>query len=269
MNNPTPAQTYLQLSRGLVDQVEAQLPQIQQAADWFAESILAGRMVQVFGSGHSRIMVEEMWPRYGSFPGFNPIVELSLSFHNLVVGANGQRQAMFLENVSGLAERILRNFALHPTDSALVISSSGCNLVPIEMAAGFKARGLRVVAIISRRHSEASQSKHPEGKRLQDFADLVLDTGAPVGDAMVKIPGLDTPVAPGSTVGGCLLVNAIKAEVAARLTAAGQPPKVLSGAAVVGAKRATEIFEAAYDEHARRLAKLYQTIGLESAGGAT
>jgi len=261
MNHSSPAQTYLQLSRGLVDKVEAQLPQIQQAADWFAQTILAGRMVQVFGSGHSRIMVEEMWPRYGSFPGFNPIVELSLSFHNLVVGANGQRQAMFLENVSGLAERILRNFALRPTDSALVISSSGCNLVPIEMAAGFKTRGLKVVAIISRLHSEASPSKHPERKRLQDFADLVLDTGAPVGDAMVNIPGLDTPVAPGSTIGGCLLINALKAEVALRLTAAGHPPKVLSGAAVVGAKRATDIFEAAYDEHAHRLARLYAESG--------
>ena len=245
MEQPSPAQSYLQLSRGLVDTVESQLPQIQQAADWFAQTILAGRMVQVFGSGHSRIMVEEMWPRYGSFPGFNPIVELSLSFHNLVVGANGQRQAMFLENVSGLAERIVRNFALRPTDSALVISSSGCNLVPIEMAECFQKLGLKVVAIISRRHSEASPSKHPQGKKLQDFADLVLDTGAPVGDAMVKIPGLDTPVAPGSTISGCLLVNAIKAEVAVRLTEAGQPPKVLSGAAVVGTKRATELFEAA------------------------
>ena len=261
MEQPSPAQSYLQLSRGLVDTVESQLPQIQQAADWFAQTILAGRMVQVFGSGHSRIMVEEMWPRYGSFPGFNPIVELSLSFHNLVVGANGQRQAMFLENVSGLAERIVRNFALRPTDSALVISSSGCNLVPIEMAECFQKLGLKVVAIISRRHSEASPSKHPQGKKLQDFADLVLDTGAPVGDAMVKIPGLDTPVAPGSTISGCLLVNAIKAEVAVRLTEAGQPPKVLSGAAVVGTKRATELFEAAYDEHAHRIARLYAESG--------
>src|SRR5216117_3961319 len=143
-----PTNDYLLHCRRLVDSVAAQMASIQQAADWFAKTILAGRMVHVFGSGHSRIMVEEMWPRYGSFPGFNPIVELSLSFHNLVVGANGQRQAMFLENVSGLAERILRNFALRPGDSALVISSSGCNLVPIEMAAGFKARGLRVVAII-------------------------------------------------------------------------------------------------------------------------
>src|SRR5262245_14068321 len=247
----SPSEDYLDQCRKLIDAIEKQRPAIQQAADWFAETILAGRMVHLFGSGHSRILVEEMWPRYGSFPGFNPIVELSLSFHNLVVGPNGQRQAMFLENVSGLAERILRNFDLSSQDSALVASSSGCNVVPVEIAEGFRQRGIRVVAILSRRHSEATRSQRADGKKLQDFADLVLDTGAPVGDATVKVDGLDTPVAPGSTIGGCLLVNAIKAEVAARLTRAGQPPKVLTAGAIAGAERATELFEAAYDEHAR------------------
>ncbi len=235
------------------------------AARWFADTILEGRMVHLFGSGHSRILVEEMWPRYGSFPGFNPIVELSLSFHNLVVGANGQRQAMFLENVSGLAARILRNYDLSRKDTAMVASSSGCNVVPIEMAEEFRKQGIRVVAIVSKRHSDKSRSQRADGKRLQDFADLVLDTGAPVGDAMVRIEGLETPVAPGSTVGGCLLVNAIKAEVADRLTRAGHPPLVLTAGALVGKKRATELFEAAYDEHARRLARLYEKIGLEKA----
>jgi uncharacterized phosphosugar-binding protein len=257
----TPSADYLHHCRGLIAAVEAQLPLIATAADWFADTILAGRMVHVFGSGHSRILVEEMWPRYGSFPGFNPIVELSLTFHNLVVGANGQRQAMFLENVPGLAERILRNFDLAPTDSALVISSSGCNVVPIEIAEEFNRRHVKVVALISRRHSEASASRHPQGKKLQDVADLTLDTGAPIGDAMVTLEGLPTPVSPGSTVGGCMIVNAIKAEVAARLTKAGQPPKVLSGVAVVGPAKAVELFEAAYDEHARRLAKLYENLG--------
>jgi len=260
----SPAQIYLQKSRELLGAVELQLPQIQTAADWFSRSILAGRMVHIFGSGHSRIMVEEMWPRYGSFPGFNPIVELSLSFHNLVVGANGQRQAIHLENAAGLAERILRNFAVRPEDSAFVISSSGCNLVPIEMAEGFQKRGLKVVVMISRKHSEASASRHPGGKKLQDFADLVLDTGAPIGDAMVSLPGFDTPVSPGSTVGGCVLINAIKAEVAARLVAGGQPPKVLAAAAVVGAERATRLFESAYDEHAHRLARLYADAGKDT-----
>src|SRR3989442_4137658 len=107
-------------------------------------------MVHLFSSGHSRILVEEMWPRYGSFPGFNPLVELSLSFHNLVVGPNGQRQAMFLENVSGLAERILRNFDLASTDSALVASSSGCNVVPIEVAQELRRRGIKTVVMCSR-----------------------------------------------------------------------------------------------------------------------
>jgi len=257
----TPSAEYLSRCRDLIDAVERQQPAIQQAADWFAATIGADRMVHLFGSGHSRILVEEMWPRYGSFPGFNPIVELSLSFHNLVVGSNGQRQAMFLENVSGLAERILRNFQITPQDSALVASSSGCNLVPIEMAAGFQKRGIKVVVIISKKHSEATPSQHREGKKLQDFADLVLDTGAPAGDAIIKIPGLETPVAPASTIGGCLLVNAIKAEVASRLVRSGKPPRVLTAPALVGSERSTALFEAAYDEHARRLAKLYEALG--------
>ena len=257
----TLAEQYLTKCEGIIESVRSQQESIRKTAQWFAGSILAGRMVHVFASGHSRIMVEEMWPRYGSFPGFNPIVELSLTFHNLVVGANGQRQAMFLENVPGLAERILRNFALSSDDSALVISSSGCNIVPIEIAQEFQREQVRVVSIVSLRHSEKTQSRHPDGKKLQDFSDLVLDTGAPAGDAMVNIPGLDTPVSPGSTVGGCMLVNCIKAELAGLLTAAGSPPKVLTGAAVIGKKRAEELFESAYDEHAHRLARLYATVG--------
>jgi uncharacterized phosphosugar-binding protein len=264
----TPARRYFEGARDLIARVEAQVPAIERAAEWFAATILAGRMVHVFGSGHSRIMVEEMWPRYGSFPGFNPIVELSLTFHNLVVGANGQRQAMFLENVPGLAGRILRNFGITADDCALIVSSSGCNLVPIEMAEGFRARGVKVVAIVSRRHADASPSKRADGLKLQDVADLVLDTGAPAGDAMVTVPGLDTPVSPGSTVGGALLVNAIKAEVAARLARAGRPPLVLTAACIAGPDRATALFERAYDEHAHRLARVYEGAGRPAPGDA-
>ena len=255
---------YIQKSRAILNTIEQQSNAIQQAAHWFSQTILAGRMVHLFGSGHSRIMVEEMWPRYGSFAGFNPIVELSLTFHNLVVGANGQRQAMFLENVPGLADRILRNFDLSSQDSALIISSSGANVVPIEMAELFQKQGIKVVALLTKQHADKSVSKRQDGKKLSDFADLILDTGAPVGDAMINVPGLDTPVAPGSTVGGAVLVNCIKAEVARLLTEAGQPPNVLSAANVVGPEKAVALFESAYDEHAHRLAKLYQRVGISS-----
>lgn len=252
--SPDPVLDYLAQCRTLLDHIVSQTSAICQAAEWFADSICAERVVHLFGAGHSRMLVEEMWPRYGSFPGFNPIVELSLTYHNAVVGANGQRQAMFLEKTSGLAARILRNFHIEPRDCALVISSSGANAVPVEMAEEFRSRGLKVVAILSRQHSETSTSNHPSGTKLSQCADLVLDTGAPAGDAMVTLPNLDTPVAPGSSIGGCLLVNAIKAETAAILTRRGKPPHVLTAANVVGPQRAAELFEAAYDEHARCLA---------------
>ena len=252
---------YLEKCSSIIEKVKAQQQHIKQAAQWFAESILAGRVVHLFGSGHSRIMVEEMWPRYGSFPGFNPIVELSLTFHNNVTGANGQRQAMFLENVPGLAERILRNFSLSGSDCALIVSSSGSNIVPIEMAEIFQKKKIRTVAIITKEHSLKSISKRIDGKKLSDFADIILDTGAPVGDSMIYIDGLETPVSPGSTVGGILIVNSIKAEVAKLLTEAGQPPKVLTATAIVGDEKAKQLFESAYDEHSQRMSALYRDVG--------
>src|SRR5215470_15092497 len=226
-------ETYLNKCEAIIETIKGQQQQIEQAAQWFATSILAGRVVHVFGSGHSRIMVEEMWPRYGSFPGFNPIVELSLTYHNNVVGANGQRQAMYLENVPGFAERILRNFGLDEKDTALIISSGGCNIVPVEMAELFTQKKIKVVAILTKDHSERSVSKRKDGKKLSDFADLVIDTGAPAGDSMIYVEGLDTPVSPGSTVGGIMIINSIKAELARLLTDAGQPPKVLTAGCLV------------------------------------
>ena len=253
-------ETYLDKCAAIIEKIKAQQNQIQQVSQWFAKSILAGRVVHLFGTGHSRIMVEEMWPRYGSFPGFNPIVELSLTYHNNVTGTNGQRQAMFLENVSGLAERILRNFNLNEKDCALIVSSGGCNLVPIEMAELFQKKNIKTVALITKEHSAKSKSKRTDGKKLSDFADIVLDTGAPVGDSMIYIDGLETPVSPGSTVGGVMIINSIKAEVAKLLTEAGQPPKVLTASCVVGDEKAKSLFESAYDEHSQRMSTLYNNV---------
>ena len=249
-------QRYLDTCRHLIDRVAEQGGEIATAADWFAETILAGRVVHLFGTGHSRIMVEEMWPRYGSFPGFHPIVELSLTHHNSVVGTGGQRQAMFLENVPGLAARILCNYRLSANDAALIVSSSGCNVVPIEMAQAMAAVGMKTVALVSVSHAAASRSHHEGGRKLADCVDLVLDTGAPEGDAVVSVDGLVEKVAPVSTVGGCMVVNVVKAEIAARLVAAGVTPRVLTASCSVGGERSQELFEDAYDEHGRLLGQL-------------
>src|SRR6266536_548402 len=110
---------------------DTQADAIERASQVCAEAIAADGLVHLFGTGHSRIPVEEMFPRYGSYPGFNPIVELSLTFHTQVVGANGQRQAMAIERVEGLAASILANFELRRSDAMIVFSVGGTTAVPI------------------------------------------------------------------------------------------------------------------------------------------
>src|SRR4051794_21076199 len=245
--------------RGALDAIEStQLAAIRQTSERFAATILAGRLVHVFGTGHSRMAVEEMFPRYGSFPGFHPIVELSMSYHNPVVGANGQRQAMFLENVQGFGPVLWRNFVTDPGDALFAISTSGCNAVTVDVAIEAKRLGMLVVALTSLPHSRASTSKHESGQKLSDVADLVLDQCAPAGDSAVWVDGLETPVSPVSSVSGCVVVNLLKAEVARLLTEAGQPPLVLTAACHVGQERAAELFEATYDDYRRRVGILYR-----------
>src|SRR4051794_5798590 len=135
-----------------------------------------------------------MFPRYGSYPGFNPIVELSVTFHTQVVGANGQRQAMFIERMPGLAEVILSNFRFGPKDVMVVFSASGLTALPVEMARGARSRGLRVIAVTSVAQSLSAEPEAAAGARLLDVADLVLDVCSPPADAMVNLAGLDTPV---------------------------------------------------------------------------
>jgi len=113
------AVTWIDRARGLLDEIEStQADAIEGASGWCAEAIAAGGLVHLFGTGHSRIPAEEMFPRYGSYPGFNPIVELSMTFHTQVVGANGQRQSMFIERMPGLAETILEDFKARKAELA-------------------------------------------------------------------------------------------------------------------------------------------------------
>ena len=132
------------------------------------------------------------------------------------------------------------------------------------MAEIFQQRKIKVVAVVTSAHLQASTSKRSDGKKLADFADLVLDTGAPAGDSMIYVEGLETPVAPGSTLGGVFIINTIKARLAEILTQQNHPPKVLTAGCIAGIEKATELFEAAYDEHAHRLAKLYEKVGHSS-----
>jgi len=231
---------------------------IERASEICAEAIGAGGFVHLFGTGHSRIPVEEMFPRYGSYPGFHPIVELSMTFHTQVVGANGQRQAMFIERTPGLAEVILSNFQFQPKDAVMVFSASGLGAVVVEFARGARRRGLPVIAVTSIAQSSAGEMEG--GARLMDEADVVIDLCTPAGDALCRLEGLpETPVGPGSTLAAVAVADAIKVRTAEVLLAKSKLPPVITSVAEVGRQRSDELFEAAYREHARRAARSLAT----------
>lgn len=253
----SPSLEYVRAAQAVLERVEqTQLSAIRECARWCAESIRQDGLVHMFGSGHSRMALEEMFPRYGSFPGFHPIVELSVTFHNQVVGANGQRQAMFIERTEGLGPVILRNFEFGPHDLMWVVSTSGTGALVVDVALEAKRLGLPVIALIGVEHCRVSSPGHSSGKKLTDIADLVLDNCAVPGDSMVHIDGLRYPVGPGSTIGNTAVINAVKCEVARLLTEAGQPPYVLTHAHFIGAEASREVFDLAYDDYRRRVRRL-------------
>jgi uncharacterized phosphosugar-binding protein len=247
-------QDYLNASYKIMhDITTTQMDTIEQVAQIFANCIAHDGLVHVYGSGHSRMAVEEVFPRYGSFPGFHTIVELSMTFHNQVVGANGQRQAMFIENVEGLAEQILNNFIFKPQDVFLLFSTSGVGNVVVEMAMGAKKRGMKVIAITAVENCKLTPYKHSTGAKLIDVADILIDTCVPMGDAVVHVPNLITPVGPTSTIANTLIVNLIKVRVAELLTQVGQPPFVLTSPVFVGKEASRQLFEYTYNDYRRRV----------------
>src|ERR1700758_2921207 len=241
--------------------LDAQRPELDRAASLCTEAIAQDGLVHLFGCGPSRMLCEEMTPRQGCFVGWHTIVELGLTFHNLIAGPNGLRQSLHLEKTPGYAEQILRNFAFGPQDVLIVISTSGIREVIIEMAEGARRRGLRVIGVVSRAHCDQAKPAHVSGKKLTDVADVVLDNGAPVGDTVLPLHGSGGKTGPFSTLGGALVMNMLRCEVAQRLLDRGIAPVFLPSHQVVGSQTVEEQLEYFYAQYARSIAPLYGREG--------
>lgn len=188
---------------------------LEQAADWVASALMQEKFIYTFGSGHSHTLAEEMFYRAGGLARCIPILDENLMVHKSAsAGTDWERK-------EGYAAEVLKRYSLGAGDVLFVVSNSGRNAVPIEMAMEANKRGAKVIAISSTKHSGTFASRHSSGKKLADVAHLVIDNCSVAGDAVVQIAGLAQKVGPTSTITSAFILNSIIAEAVARITATG------------------------------------------------
>lgn len=212
---------------------ETQTANIENLSAVMAECIVRGGLVHLFGSGHSVLPVQDMFPRYGAFPGFRPLMDMRLMWTN-VIGSGGAKGLLWLERREGYASVLFENEPIRSGDVMLVFSHGGLNAAGIEVLQEAKKRGLSTAAITSMDNYRKREATHSSGKKLADVADYVIDNCVPAEDALVAIKGWKAPVAAGSTVSTVAIAMAIVAEVASQLAAKGHNPPVFVSPNVPG-----------------------------------
>ncbi|HVH57693.1 MAG TPA: SIS domain-containing protein [Vicinamibacterales bacterium] len=218
-------EAYLAAAHGALDRVaREQGDSIRRAGAAVADALASGGILHIFGAGHSHLLAEEGFYRAGGLAAINPILDRRLMFFD---GALASTRA---EREPGYAAEILEREDVRRGDAGIVVSNSGRNAVPLEMAMALHARGVSVIAITSLEHSRAMASRHSSGRKLYEIADVVIDTSIPAGDAAVALPGTSIRMGPLSTVVGATIIHSVCIEAAARLLDRGVAPPVLASA---------------------------------------
>jgi uncharacterized phosphosugar-binding protein len=211
---------YADAARHALDEVAAtQGEPLEEAARLVTDSVAAGGVLHLFGAGHSQLLTLDAYARAGGLACVNPILDPALS------PASGLELAG-VERTEGRAAVILEGEDLRPGEVVVIISNSGVNAVPVEVALGCRERGLRVVALTNLEQAKATAARHPSGARLHELADVVIDNRCPPGDAAITLASGDR-AGPLTTVVGAAVVTALCARVAELLLERGHHPPVL------------------------------------------
>ncbi|MBM0238713.1 SIS domain-containing protein [Micromonospora sp. ATA32] len=243
------AEDYLAVVTGTIERVAAgQRDAVGRAADLIADALRADGVMHAFGTGHSEALAMEIAGRAG---GLVPTNRIALRDLVLRGGAPVDLLGPTLERDPAVAHRLYELAPVSPTDVFVVASNSGVNGAIVEFAALVKERGHGLVAITSAEHSGRMPSRHPSGRKLAEFADVVLDNGAPYGDATLPLPG-GGAVGAVSSITAALLAQQIVVEVVARLIAAGERPPVYLSANTPGGDAHNSELEARYAGRIRR-----------------
>ncbi|ARI76445.1 SIS domain-containing protein [Halobacillus mangrovi] len=223
-------QAYFDQVQALLEKaIDSQRNTLEEAAKHIVESIELGGIVHLFGTGHSHMLAEEGFYRAGGLAAIRPIFIESLMLHEGAVRSSN------LERQEGLAETFLKDEDIRPEDVLVVISTSGKNPVPVDVALWGKEKGAFIISLSSHHYTEQQSSRHNSGKYLSEIADIAIDNGSPIGDAVLKHEALPVPFSSTSTVVGAALMNAMFAEVIGVLADKGEEPPVFLSGNVEGA----------------------------------
>lgn len=198
-----------------------------------SEKIRLRQRIFVFGTGHSHMLAEEAFFRAGGLAAVVPIFSSALMLHD------HPEFGGHLERTPGLAESLLANYHPQPGEMIFIVSNSGVNHMPVEMALAAKSRGLLVVSISSFAYALVAPLSGL-GQRLDEVAEMAIDNGCPPGDALVPVEGTDRLVGPGTTVITALLWNCLATEVAFQLNSMGELPPVFISMNIPGARQHNE-----------------------------
>ena len=239
------AKEYMNRIREVIGGLEdTSLAAIKEAAGAMAQSIAAGRAVYYYGSGHSILAVMDVFPRYGSFVGLQPIHDPRLTWFN-VIGPGGTPELLWLEREEGYVKNVLRYYNIDSRDTLIVFSHGGLNAAGIEAAMIGQERGATVVVVTSMQNYRKNAARHSSGKKLADVGDIVIDNGAPPEDALIRVPNWVEPVAAAATVTAACISMMLVAETARILSEQGvYVPTFASPNVVTDPQHDMEVYEA-------------------------
>ncbi len=217
--------TYIEQIQQLLDRIRtAQSAPIAAAGAMVAETLDHGGIIHTFGTGHSHMIAEEAFFRAGGLVPVNAILDSRLSF------LDGALESTRAEREEGYARSLIERERVTAGDIAIVISNSGRNTVPVDMALEMKSRGIPTIAITNLTQSAAAESRHPSGNRLFEVVDLAIDTCVAEGDAMLRLENLEQSIGPASTIAGAVIINSIMIEAASLLSRSGRSVPVFPSA---------------------------------------
>jgi uncharacterized phosphosugar-binding protein len=231
-------------SSGLAELGEREGEHLAQASAWMGEAIAAGGLVRIFGTGHSRLLAEEIFFRAGGLAPTDAILEDAVS------GYHDVSKSELTERLEGFGEIIVAHRRLAPPDVLIIVSQSGRNAVPIEVADAARERGVRTIGITSIAHASSQPSRHSSGRHVHEAVDLVIDNGAPAGDCAVELAN-GVPVGPLSGVLGAAVVQMLVVGAADWLLAHGVEPPVFRSGNVDGGREESQKLLDRYSDRVR------------------